>query len=45
MKSKTIILCLILLGEVTFAQHDHSAGHSTYTCSQKKETAHSHRAA
>ncbi len=44
MKSKTIILCLILLGEVTFAQHDHSAGHSTTPAHKKKETAHSHRA-
>ncbi len=44
MKTKTIILCLVFVGEATFAQHDHSSGRSNAPAHNKKETAHSHGA-
>lgn len=45
MKAKIILYSLSLLSWSAFAQHDHSSGHSNAPAHNKKETAHSHRAA
>lgn len=45
MKTKMIILCLALVSQIVFAQHDHGGRQSQQMCSNPKKETHSYRAA